>query len=113
MKKCIGKQMVKSMKKAPVKKEKATTGRNKRPITFEFQGEPRQEVYVAGTFNDWNSVELKLKENGGGVYHASFQVLPGTYEYKFVVNGEWCADPNCPDVVRNAHGSINSVITVH
>ena len=84
----------------------------KKVVTFEFKGEPAQEVYVAGTFNDWNPEQLKLKENGGGVYHATLKLPQGKHEYKFVVNGDWCADPKCSDFTPNTHGSINSVMTV-
>jgi len=27
-------------------------------------------------------------------------------------DGIWCIDPECPDWVPNAHGTLNSVITV-
>ena len=47
-----------------------------------------------------------------GVYTASMPLAPGKYEYKFVIDGAWCADPECADFVQNSHGTLNSVITV-
>jgi hypothetical protein len=40
------------------------------------------------------------------------KLAPGTYQYKFVIDGTWCADPECADFVQNEHGTLNSVITV-
>ena len=42
-------------------------------IKFSFKGEPKQEVYIAGTFNDWNPSELKLRETKKGIMTASRQ----------------------------------------
>ncbi len=47
-----------------------------------------------------------------GVYEAVVPLDPGSYEYKFVVNGEWCVDPECPRWAPDGHGSLNSVLIV-
>ena len=39
-------------------------------------------------------------------------LAPGHYEYKYVVNGTWCVDPQCDDWRANDHGSLNSVLQV-
>ena len=36
----------------------------------------------------------------------------GTYQYKFVIDGTWCADPENANAVANDQGTFNSVITV-
>ena len=46
------------------------------------------------------------------VYSTSLRLEPGKYEYKFVVDGTWCADPECLDCVPNDQGTLNSVIVV-
>lgn len=48
----------------------------------------------------------------GGVFKTALFLPPGRREYKFVVNGEWRADPECPELATNGRGSLNSVITV-
>jgi len=41
------------------------------------------------------------------------KILPkGTHEYKFIVDGEWTCDPNCPDIVCDAQGTENNIIVV-
>jgi len=49
---------------------------------------------------------------GEGRYVAVCMLAPGSYEYKFVVNGEWTVDPANPSFVVNALGTLNSVIEV-
>jgi hypothetical protein len=47
-----------------------------------------------------------------GIYSASVKLAPGTYQYKFVIDGIWCADPENANAVPNDQGTFNSVITV-
>ena len=82
-------------------------------VTFTVRAEPGKDVYLAGTFNQWNPTGKKMtSKKGEGVYAATVKLAPGTYEYKFVIDGTWCADPECADWVQNDHGTLNSVITV-
>lgn len=80
-------------------------------VKFELKAEPCSEVFVAGTFNDWNPRKHKLVYKNG-VYSTSILVSKGRHEYKFIVNDVWCIDPQCADWAPNPHGSLNSVITV-
>jgi 1,4-alpha-glucan branching enzyme len=71
------------------------------------------EVYVAGTFNNWDSHAHPLTfAPEAGSYLATLIIPPGRHEYKFVVNGKWLADPKCPETVQNPLGSVNCVIVV-
>jgi 1,4-alpha-glucan branching enzyme len=90
--------------------EKKTTGNR---VQFNFRAEPGKKVFVAGTFNDWNPSQYALTDaDGTGCYAASVDIPAGHIQYKFVVDGVWCVDPECPDWVRNQYGSLNSVMTV-
>ena len=110
MKKGSGKKMVSATSKVGVKKVDRKQASGKKKVKFEFKGEPEQEVYIAGTFNDWNPGQLKLKETREGVYWTALLLSSGRHEYKFVVDGVWCIDPNCPEFIPNVHGSLNSVM---
>jgi 1,4-alpha-glucan branching enzyme len=88
-----------------------TTGTKK--IALQFRAESGSKVYVAGTFNKWDPTSKQMVDrNSTGVFTTSLMLAPGRYEYKFVVNGVWCVDPNCPEWVANDQGSLNSVLTV-
>lgn len=86
-----------------------STGKKK--VRFAIEGDKGNEVYVAGTFNDWNPTKNKLRWKDG-VYATTILLAEGKYEYKFVVNGTWCVDPECMDWAPNSLGSLNSVKNV-
>ena len=82
-------------------------------VTFTVRAEPGKTVYLAGCFNKWNPTgKQMLDKKNTGVYSTTIKLAPGTYQYKFVIDGTWCADPECADFVQNDHGTLNSVITV-
>ena len=83
----------------------------KKRVKFAIKAEPCGEVFVAGTFNGWAPKKHKLVEKNGA-YATSILVSKGRHEYKFIVNGVWCIDPECSEWVPNEHGSLNSVMTV-
>ena len=96
----------KAAKKAPAKAAE-------RRVTFTVRAEAGKAVYLAGCFNQWNPTGKKMTDKKkDGVYSTTIKLAPGTYEYKFVVDGVWCADPDNLDVVKNDCGTLNSVITV-
>ena len=47
-----------------------------------------------------------------GDYHITLMLPPGRHEYKFVINGEYKIDPDCPQWTLNDFGSLNSVLDV-
>jgi hypothetical protein len=52
-------------------------------------------VYLAGTFNDWKPTgQVMTGPDAQGSFTTRLTLKPGTYEYKFVVEGKsWKADP--------------------
>lgn len=105
--------MTKKVKKKTVKKKntKPILKKNERLVKFSVPADAGSEVFVAGSFNNWDPTANKLrkyKEN----YITSIVLPVGRYEYKFIINGIWHVDPNCDEWQPNDMGSINSVITV-
>lgn len=76
------------------------------------------EVFVAGTFNDWKPDKLPLKRDKAGRWSVDLELAPGRYEFKFIVDGQWCCDAGCsgehtcPKCVPNEFGSMNRVLEV-
>ena len=82
-------------------------------VRFHATAEPNSDVYVTGSFNRWNGGAKKMTANRGEHdYYVTLMLPRGRHEYKFVVNGQYKADPECPDWVLNDFGTINSVIDV-
>ena len=79
-------------------------------VTFNVRADPGSTVFLAGDFNQWDPAAKSMTDTKGtGDFSATLSLLPGQYEYKFVINGSWCVDPTCADWVQNKHGTLNSV----
>lgn len=82
-------------------------------ITFSFNATVDSEVFLAGSFNDWDSTNTPMllnKENNN--YEIVMYLKPGYYEYKFIVNGNWILDETNPNFAANDFGTLNSVINI-
>lgn len=79
-------------------------------VRFVYEdGGAAESVALAGTFNEW---EPEPCEQQGGAWERRVTVAPGTYHYRFVVDGRWLADPRNPVKVPDAFGGHNSVFEV-
>ena len=92
---------------------KAAAKPAKKDVTFTFHGDKGLSVYVAGEFNNWDPTAKKMAYKAKeGLYEATLKLADGTYQYKFVVDGTWCADPENANSVANDQGTFNSVVEV-
>jgi 1,4-alpha-glucan branching enzyme len=100
--------------KQPTRK-KASTRFSRRPSTkqsvaFEYFDPSATIVTLVGDFNQWDPKARPLKRDAGGLWKVTIRLEPGTYPYKFVVNGErWEEDPLNLHRVYNEHGTFNSL----
>jgi cyclomaltodextrinase / maltogenic alpha-amylase / neopullulanase len=81
-------------------------------VTFVYSAPGAQEVFLAGSFNGWRSDGIRLQDTGGGIWSAVVTLDPGTYEYKFVVDGAWRHDPGNALTKPDGYGGQNSVLEV-
>ena len=82
-------------------------------VTFAVRADPDSQIFIAGDFNKWDAAATRLTDStNSGVFSTVLQLLPGSYEYKFVINGTWCVDPDCAEWVQNNLGTLNSVCKV-
>ena len=82
-----------------------------RKVIFSFHAPDAGEVFIAGTFNDWKPRTDPLKKKAKG-WSAVKYLDPGTYEYRFIVDGIWADDPTCKSRRSNQYGSENCVLDV-
>ncbi len=69
-------------------------------IEFSYDDQYAGSVSLAGDFNNWSMDATPLTLGEDGVWRVVYDLGPGSYEYKFVVNGsEWIADPGNTVVV--------------
>lgn len=83
-----------------------------RPAT----GQPRpRSVFLSGSFNDWQIANPEFKmvwEAQRSRFEIELSLHPGTYRYKFVVDGEWVVDPAARKTVDDPLGGKMGVFTV-
>ena len=85
----------------------------RKQVTFTLKHDPGKEVFIAGSFNNWDPKRTKLREKDqAGIYSISLMIAKGRHEYKFVVDDVWHADPANQEFVANEFGSLNSVVVV-
>jgi len=87
-------------------------------MAFQCQAKEAGAVFLAGTFNDWQSDATPMTKNESGNWSVELELSPGRHEFKFVVDGEWCCKPGCeasaecPDCTPNDVGSMNRFVDV-
>jgi hypothetical protein len=100
---------------APVRLE--ATESSEREVVVQFRAQDATDVRIAGDFNGWvpdKGVRSMIQSEGAArVWTKILQLPPGTYEYRYVVDGEWQADPDNPNTAEGPVGNKNSVLIVH
>lgn len=92
---------------------KSRSAPKKKAVSFEYFDPAASLVALAGDFNHWDPKARPLKRDAGGLWKGTLRLSPGTYQYKFVVDGaRWEEDPLNLHRVPNEHGSFNSVRVV-
>ncbi|WP_028893438.1 isoamylase early set domain-containing protein [Syntrophorhabdus aromaticivorans] len=84
-------------------------------ITFTLNAPDAENVALAGTFNNWNTSSHPMKrarkgKNGQGDWQIKISLEPGTYQYLFVVDGQWWNDPGANEQMPNEFGTLNDVM---
>ncbi len=80
---------VKGTAQATVTAKKST----KKRATFTLQAPDANQVFVAGSFNDWSPTASPLEKDSEGTWTCAVLLEPGGYEYRFIVDDVWWDDP--------------------
>ncbi|OAG11685.1 uncharacterized protein CC84DRAFT_1107380 [Paraphaeosphaeria sporulosa] len=67
-----------------------------------------QNVYVTGTFDDWQKTVQLHKEDG--IFKKTVELPQAKHQYKFVVDGNWVTNESAPKEA-DASGIFNNVLT--
>jgi len=87
----------------------ATKSKRTKKQSFSVLAPGATSVLLAGDFTHWEKEPISMRKNGQDVWHAELQLKPGTYHYRFVVDGQWQDDPECTLRVPNPFGGQNMV----
>ncbi len=87
-----------------------------REVVIQFRDDAASDVRIAGDFNGWvpdKGVVSRTEEQGRQrVWTKTLALPPGTYQYRYVVDGDWCEDPENPEKSPGRVGERNSVLVV-
>jgi hypothetical protein len=72
-----------------------------------------KSVKLAADFTEWEQFPLDLVKSEGGVWYTVVPLPPGSYSYRFIVDGQWCDDPHPARRVHNdPFGTASAVVEV-
>jgi hypothetical protein len=88
-----------------------------REVIVRFKDADAGDVRIAGDFNGWvpdrGVRSLIASEGQQRVWTKILSLEPGTYQYRYVVDGEWREDPTNPQSEAGPTGQLNSILHVH
>ncbi len=87
-----------------------------REVVVRFKDGVAGDVRIAGDFNGWvpdrGVRSLIASEGQERVWTKVLTLEPGTYQYRYVVDGEWREDPTNPQTAPGPTGQPNSILHV-
>jgi chromosome partitioning protein len=99
-----------------VQRDGAAAGGPEREVVVQYRDGAASDVRIAGDFNGWvpdkNVRSLVQAEGAERVWTKILHLHPGTYHYRYVVDGEWREDPANPQAAPGPVGGRNSVLVV-
>jgi 1,4-alpha-glucan branching enzyme len=101
-----------------VKMAKKVKGSSDKPakvqeVEFTFHSPEAKRIFVAGTFNEWNTKSMPLKKGKDGTWRVTIKLSQGRYEYKYFIDGVWAENLQGQDMAPNSFGTYNCVISVN
>jgi 1,4-alpha-glucan branching enzyme len=81
----------------------------KRRVTFSLSAPEAKAVSLAADFTGWDQNPIALKQQKNGLWKTTVSLASGSYEYRFLVDGQWTDDPACTTMRPNIFGGHNCV----
>lgn len=95
---------------------KRNTTRSRAPLmveqVFSIDAPGALRVQLAGNFTRWEMYAISMSRGQDGIWRCKVDLAPGTYHYRFIVDGEWRDDPECTVRIPNQFGTANMIRTV-
>jgi len=70
-----------------------------------------KKVYLAGSFDNWRPKDIQMMKTQRG-WELPLYLAEGTHTYRFLVDGDWYADPKNTNTLPNEYGDFNSVVRI-
>lgn len=78
-------------------------------VTFSYKNNSAKEVYVAGNFTDWETHKKAMTKNQDGTWSVTLRLGDdaASYEYKFIVDGNYVVDPSNSNTASDGNSTFN------
>jgi len=73
---------------------------------FYYRDETAKKVYIVGDFNNQNPYSHPLKKNKSGIWEIELHLPPGSYAYRFIVDGIYSRDPLGTKIVHDRFDNV-------
>lgn len=80
-------------------------------VKFSFLRPEARCVALAGDFNGWHKSSMPMSPDEDGWWHCRFQLAPGTYQFRYLCDGQWFTDYAAFGLEHGPYG-LNSVLQV-
>jgi 1,4-alpha-glucan branching enzyme len=84
----------------------------KSSVPFSARLPAASDVRISGDFTGWTRGGIPLWNEGDGSWRTVLSLLPGIYEYRLVIDGDWADHREAPARVSNPYGGENCILTV-
>jgi 1,4-alpha-glucan branching enzyme len=86
-------------------------GPKKGTVAFSIKpADKAQVVELAGSFTQWKPLPMKRQRDGS--FRVAVPLPAGSYEYKFIIDGQWQVDPDVQLWAVSPCQTLNSVAQV-
>ena len=82
---------------------------NKKKETLLLKAPAAGTVQLVGSFSQWQERPIPMEKDVDGIWRATIEIEPGEYPYRFLVDGQWQDDAECPVHLPNPFGSRDAV----
>lgn len=87
-------------------------GQTSKSVKLHFIHDVGGPVFVAGTFNGWDTQATPMKHRRGGKWEVTLKLPPGEHQFRYFADGQWFTDHAADGVVPNGMGDLNSIVRV-
>ena len=81
------------------------TSADARMEKFSYVNSNARQVFWAGEFNQWDTKKTPMKRDENGAWVVEIPLPNGQHPYKFVVDGNWIADPAATESEEGGYGN--------
>jgi 1,4-alpha-glucan branching enzyme len=85
----------------------------RRRVIFSLKAARAKKVSLLGDFNNWDAAATPMKRDKDGIWKSTLILLPGRYEFKFLVDGKWREASNAEPSAPNVFGTLNNVLVIN